>query len=152
MPLSNGCNHVTVVTADIDRFIAFYSSHFDAEVKFDLDEDGLRHALVDLGGGFCLHPFQLQTENPHAEAIPELFARGHIDHFAIGFEDAGSFEEARRRLVEAGASKGRVRDFGAVQILSFVDPDGMECELALWKDAPPLSMQESRVEEYTAAG
>lgn len=148
MPLSNGCNHVTIVTRDIDRFIDFYRRHFDAEVRLDLDEDELRHALVDVGNSFCLHPFQLKSSNPHAEALPDIFSRGHIDHFAIDFGDTKSFEEARRRLVEDGASKGRIRDFGAVQVMVFEDPDGMECELALWKDGPALTMSDSEVEVY----
>ena len=152
MPLSNGCNHVTLITKDIARLIDFYERNFDAEVRLDLDEGGLRHALIDLGRDFSLHPFQLSNQNPHADAIPDIFARGHIDHFAINFADRENFEEVRRRLIANGASRGRIRDFGMVQVMMFEDPDGMECELALWKDGSPLTMAESRVIEHDADG
>lgn len=151
MPLSDGCNHVTVVTKDMDRLISFYSRHFEAVVKADLHEEGLRHALIDLGGGFCLHPFQLDDGNANATGLPRLFERGHIDHFAINFSNSKSFEKVRRQLVKAGASAGRVRDFGVVRIMSFQDPDGMECELALWQEGQPLSMAHSGTEAYCEA-
>ena len=126
MPLSSGCNHVTIVTKDIDQLIDFYRRNFDAEVRLDLDEGELRHALIDLGQGFSLHPFQLRDQNQHAEALPDMFSRGHIDHFAIDFADEESFEEVRRRLVAEGASQGQTRDFGMVQVMVFEDPDGMQ--------------------------
>jgi catechol 2,3-dioxygenase-like lactoylglutathione lyase family enzyme len=151
MALSHGCNHVTVVTKDIDRLVDFYARHFEAEVTIDLKEDGLRHVLIDLGNGFCLHPFQLDRSNAHAEGLPGLFSRGHIDHLAINFDRLEDFGEVRRRLVDDGASDGRIRDFGVVRIMSFRDPDGMECELAFWKDGQPLSMADSRVETHDEA-
>jgi catechol 2,3-dioxygenase-like lactoylglutathione lyase family enzyme len=152
MPLSHGCNHVTVVTNDIDRLVAFYEQNFEADIKLDMTEGVLRHALIDMGNGFCLHPFQLLSgENANAEGLPGLFDRGHIDHIAINFESQEKFEMVQRRLVREGVTTGRVRDFGSVRIMSFRDPDGMECELALWKDGKPLKLDESRLEELAEA-
>ncbi|WP_170603423.1 VOC family protein [Ruegeria arenilitoris] len=150
MTLSNGCNHVTIVTKDVDRFIEFYTTIFEAEVRLDLDEGMLRHALIDMGCDFCLHPFQVNWQSEHEEGLSEIFARGHVDHFALNISDESSFDLLRKRLVECGASEGRVRDFGIVQVLSFQDPDGMECELALWKEGEPLTMAESKSEAYAA--
>jgi len=138
MPLSDGCNHVTVITGDMDRFIAFYTGIFEATIRADLTEGPLRHALLDLGGGFCLHPFQLAEGNPHSAALPEIFARGHIDHFAVNFSDPHAFETVRGRLVAAGASEGRLADFGAVRLIEFTDPDGMTGEIAIRGDGPVL--------------
>ena len=151
MPLSIGCNHVTVVTSDMDRLIAFYREIFDAELIFDQEEGHLRHAGLDLGGGFFLHPFQFPKPTSEAKGSDEMFSRGHIDHMALNFPDTDSFETARRRLVAAGASAGRVRDFGMVKILTFSDPDGMQCEIALWSDGPILTRAESSVEEFEPA-
>ena len=148
MALSQGCNHVTIVTEDIDRFIAFYTQNFDAKVRMDLDEGALRHALIDMGADFCLHPFQVTWECEHEAGISEIFARGHVDHFALNIPDRTSFEELRKRLVDCGASEGRVRDFGMVEVMSFEDPDGMECELALWKAGVPKTMADSKVTAY----
>ena len=151
MPLTAGCNHVTIVTKDLDRFVRFYTEIFDAELRVDEIDGDLRHVMIDVGEGFCLHPFELPQEGEHAVGLPAVFQRGHIDHFALNFADAESFETARKRLFEAGATEGRVRDFGVIKILTFTDPDGMECEIALWKDGQPRSMAESTVEAYEAA-
>ena len=148
MPLSHGCNHVTILTSDIERLIAFYTAHFDAKVTLDQSEGPLRHALIDLGGGFALHPFEMQDGTDHDAGTQDMFNRGHIDHLAINFSDPRKFEEVRRRLVEAGASAGRVRDFGAVRVMNFDDPDGMACECAIWADGPALTLSESTTEDY----
>ena len=54
MPLSAGCNHVTIVTKDLDRFVEFYTRIFEAEIKVDEVQGDLRHVMIDVGGGFCL--------------------------------------------------------------------------------------------------
>lgn len=151
MALSSGCNHVALVTQDLDRFTAFYTRVFEAEVVTELAEGPLRHALIDLGGGFRLHPFEFVDGNPHATASPEGFDRGHLDHLAIDVADAASFEELRARLVEAGASDGTVTDFGAVRTVWFEDPDGMGCEIALSVDAEPRAFADRIQEVYEPA-
>ena len=40
--------------------------------------------------------------------------------------------------MEAGASDGTITDFGMVWTVSFEDPDGLDAEIALWRDAPPI--------------
>jgi catechol 2,3-dioxygenase-like lactoylglutathione lyase family enzyme len=65
MPLTIGINHVASITANLDRLIRFYVEVFEAVVLVDLDEGSLRHAMLDLGGGACLHPFQMDG-NPTA--------------------------------------------------------------------------------------
>lgn len=148
MALTNGCNHVAVITEDLDRFIDFYREVFEAEVDFDLDEDGLRHAMVRLGAGFALHPFQLPGGSPHAAGSPAMFDRGHLDHLALDVADQATFEDLRARLVEAGASNGDVTDFGRVRSVSFVDPDGLDGEIAQWVDAPVRTFEERLVEAW----
>ena len=135
MPLTNGFNHIALLTADLDRLIAFYVEVFDATVLADMEEQGLRHAMIDFGGGGCLHPFQLDG-NPRGFGKPEMFERGHLDHIAINAADAESFETMRQRLVAKGASDGMITDFGRVCTVSFLDPDGFDAELALWRDEP----------------
>ena len=122
MALSQGCNHVTIVTKDIDRCIEFYTQIFDAKVRADMDEGALRHALIDMGADFCLHPFQVTWRCEHEAGISEIFARGHVDHFALTIPDRTSFEELRKRLVECGASEGRVRDLPLVHLKPVLVP------------------------------
>ncbi|HZA79650.1 MAG TPA: VOC family protein [Acidimicrobiales bacterium] len=143
MPLTIGLNHVATLTADLDRLIRFYVEVFEAAVLADLDEDGLRHAMLDLGGGACLHPFQMDG-NPHGEGSPTMFDRGHLDHVALNVGDDETFETLRRRLVAAGATDGMITDFGNVRTVWFSDPDGGEGEIAQWQRGEPLTFAERR--------
>lgn len=148
MALTNGCNHVALVTNDLDRFLAFYRDVFDAEVVWDLEEGPVRHAMVDLGGGFMLHPFQHADGNIHGAGSTEVFNRGHLDHFALDVADAATFEELRHRLVEHGATDGVLTDFGVTRNVWFEDPDGHGCEIALWCHQEPRTFDDRLVEPY----
>jgi catechol 2,3-dioxygenase-like lactoylglutathione lyase family enzyme len=137
MPITSGAHHVALFTRDLDRLLRFYEQMFDAETRYDLTEQGpgggmLRHALVDLGGGFSLHPFQMPEPTGFEEGSMAMGRRGHIDHLALRVADENALQMVRRRLYEAGASDGVVTDFGAVRLVAFRDPDGMEGEVALW--------------------
>lgn len=44
-------------------------------------------------------------------------------------------QEIRLRLVKAGASDGTITDSGAIRLVTFRDPDGMEGEVARWTDS-----------------
>lgn len=146
--LTSGCNHVALVTEDLERFVRFYTEVFDAQLRWDLDEGPVRHALLDLGGGFGLHPFELAAGSAHARGSATMFERGHLDHLAIDVPDVDAFEEVRRRLVACGASDGAVTDFGVARNVWFEDPDGHGSEIALWADAPPRTFAERVVEAY----
>ena len=147
MGLLNGCNHIALVTADVDRFVAFYKAIFDGTVIDDMTEGPLRHVLLDIGG-VVLHPFELSEAGGQEHGSAEMFARGHIDHFGLDVADAAVFEELRRRLVEAGASDGMVTDFGITRNVWFEDPDGMGCEIVMWAGAPMLSFDDRIQELY----
>lgn len=141
MATSAGLHHVAVVTKDLDRFLAFYTDVLGGSLIAEIDEGGMRHAMVGLGGGAAMHAFE-QPDNPDARASTEMFGRGHLDHFAINMPDAESFEALRTRLVEAGASDGTISDFGSVRSVSFVDPDGCDAEIALWQDGETLTFDQ----------
>lgn len=149
MPLTTGIHHVALVTADLDRLVDFYVSVFEAAVLVDMTEGGLRHAMLDLGGGAALHPFAL-AGNPHAAPPPTVFGRGHVDHVALKVDDAAVFETLRARLVERGASDGTVTDFGSVRSVGFTDPDGWEGEVAIWQPGPTLTFAERIRERWPA--
>lgn len=136
MPVLAGLNHVAVLTADLDRFTAFYRRIFDLEVVFEEALPGLRHAILQIGPDSWLHPAQVDA-NPHANAIPAMFQRGHIDHIAFSAKSKDAFDTMRARLIEAGASDGQIDDLGAFHTVWFVDPDGMRGEIA-WVVEPSL--------------
>ena len=134
MALTSGTHHLATLTADMDRLIEFYEQVFDARVTLDMQEEGLRHVFIDLGGGFVLHPFEVPgVEVPQGE-IP-IFERGRIDHLALRADTAEHFWELRDRIHEQGASDGPVTDLGPLLSAGFTDPDGLWGEVC-W-DRPP---------------
>lgn len=148
MPLLDGCNHIALVTNDLDRLLRFYTDVFEAEVIDDMTEGPVRHVLLDLGGGLVLHPFQFADANPNGAGSATMFERGHLDHFGMNVADEVTFELLRARLVEAGASDGTVTDFGITRNVWFTDPDGMGCEIAMWADAPMRAFDDRVQEQY----
>lgn len=147
MAVSTGAHHLALITSDLNRFIDFYRAIFDAEVVVDMEEAVGRHAMIDLGGGFMLHPFEM-PESDDAVGSDAMFSRGHIDHLAIAVEDAGTFEEIRSKLVAAGACDGSLTDFGSVRTVWFEDPDGMGCEIAMTVTGEPLSFEDRIIEAH----
>ncbi len=134
MALTTGAHHVATLTADLDRLIAFYEQVFDATVTADLREEGLRHAFLDLGGSFFLHPFEIPGVDVPQGELP-MFARGRIDHLALQATSEDVFWDLRERIHAAGASDGLVTDMGVLLSAGFTDPDGLWGEVC-W-DRPP---------------
>jgi catechol 2,3-dioxygenase-like lactoylglutathione lyase family enzyme len=136
--LTNGFNHVAVLTADTDRFVAFYGEVFGAERLGAQDMDG--HGtltFVKVGEDSEFNVFEV-TGNTEAERQTPMLGRGRLDHLALQAASLEDFEEIRRRLMERGAADDFVTDFGPVLSMFFRDPDGLECEVCVANpDAEP---------------
>ena len=132
MKLLDDIHHITFLTANMDRLIAFYERVFDARVTMDVEEDGLRHAFIEVGPHTVLHPFQVPgMEVPGRQAI---FERGRLDHFGLNAASEEAFRELRRRLLAEGAGAtegGQATDMGSMLSFSFYDPDGAWHEI-MW--------------------
>jgi catechol 2,3-dioxygenase-like lactoylglutathione lyase family enzyme len=122
MQLLNGIHHLTSITANMDGLIRFYERVFEARVTVDLEEEGLRHAFIEIGPHTVLHPFEVPGLQPPGHQ--PMFKRGRLDHFALNAASEEAFREMRRHLVAEGASNGVVTDMGSLLLLSFTDPDG----------------------------
>jgi catechol 2,3-dioxygenase-like lactoylglutathione lyase family enzyme len=140
MALTEGFNHVAILTTDLERLAAFYDSVFEvtaSPVQKMEHPPCLRHAFLAVGNGTVIHAI----EDPEAAPMfpGEIGKRGPVDHLAIGVRDRATLELVRDRLVALRASRGLVKDFGAIRSVFFRDPDGMECEVAYWiaSDASP---------------
>jgi catechol 2,3-dioxygenase-like lactoylglutathione lyase family enzyme len=142
--LLNDIHHLTFVTADMDRLIGFYERVFGARVTVDLQEEGLRHAFIEIGPHTVLHPFQVPGVTPPGEQ--PMFGRGRLDHFALNASSEEAFREVRRRLVAEGASDGSVTDMGSLFLLSFSDPDDGRHELVWVKPGIPVTQGLRRAE------
>jgi catechol 2,3-dioxygenase-like lactoylglutathione lyase family enzyme len=114
----------------VDRFVEFYVDVFDVEPVFTETTPAFRHSILRTSPSSWLHPVQV-ADNPHATALPDTFARGHLDHLALTARDAAAFEEARGRLLARRAGDGVVETLGSFHSVWFVDPDGMCGELVL---------------------
>jgi catechol 2,3-dioxygenase-like lactoylglutathione lyase family enzyme len=139
MALVNDLHHLTFLTADMDRLIAFYERIFDARVTLDRNDDGRRHAFIEIGPQTVLHPFEVpETEVPGRQPI---FERGRIDHFALNAASEDAFREICRRLIAEGANateSGLVTDMGSMLSFSFHDPDGGWHEVMWIKPGVPF--------------
>ena len=104
LPLLNRIHHLTFVSADMDRPISFYGRLFGARAAVVLEEEGFRHAFVEVGPRTVLHPFEVPGVEPLGP-LP-IFARGRLDHFALNAASEEAFWEPRRRVVAEGAGDG----------------------------------------------
>lgn len=131
MDLVNGIHHLTFITADLDRLIAFYERVFDATVTLDLSEGPIRHAFIKVSPITVLHPFQIQDVMPPG-SLP-IFERGRLDHFALNATSEEAFRELRRRIIAEGRDDGVVINMGLLLLFNFTDPDDGEQEVVWWK-------------------
>jgi catechol 2,3-dioxygenase-like lactoylglutathione lyase family enzyme len=129
-PLVDGVHHLTFLTDDMDRLLAFYVRVFDAEVTLDMTEEGVRHAFLKVGENTVLHPFQI-LEGPLPPRPAPMFSRGRLDHFALLAPSEEAFRELRRRIEAEGAADGDVRDMRTYWIMGYFDPDGAAHEVML---------------------
>jgi catechol 2,3-dioxygenase-like lactoylglutathione lyase family enzyme len=148
MPLLQDINHLTFLTADMSRLIAFYERVFEAPVTLDLEEEGLRHVFIEVGPHTVLHPFQVPGVVPPSHQ-PPMFQRGRLDHFAFNASSEMAFRELRRRLIAEGACDGVVTDMGSLLLLTFTDPDGGVHEVVWMKPGVPVGATLKRADWTT---
>lgn len=130
--LLDGINHVAVITADTERFVAFYRDIFDATVSQQIDMGGEGTlTIVDVGPRTELNVFEVADDRRN-QPRGSMFTHGPIDHMGLQAASREAFDEIRRRLMAAGATDGFVTDFGRSLSIFFVDPDGLEGEVLLW--------------------
>ena len=144
MSLLNDIHHLTFITADLDRLIAFYERVFGAHVTVDLEEEGLRHAFIEVGPHTVLHPLQVPGVEPPGSQ--PMFQRGRLDHFALNAASKEAFGELRSSVVAEEAGDGVVTDMGSLLNFGFTDPDGSQHELVWVKPGLPVGAGLRRAE------
>jgi catechol 2,3-dioxygenase-like lactoylglutathione lyase family enzyme len=138
------------MTADLDRYLAFYGEIFGAEVVAitEARDDHPRMAVVNMGGASALNVFEVPADSILGDRT-KMGGRGPIDHYALAVDSEERLIEIRDRLVAVGASPGEVTQFGpALLSVFFRDPDGAELEVAYLNTArrpqPPLDNDTDR--------
>ena len=106
--LTDGFNHVALITPDLDRFLAFYTEVFGARLHSEFldgpEENKIRMAIIDVGPHSELNVFEM-PDNPEARRQTPMFGRGRIDHLALQAESMEAFELIR--VAAHGARVGR---------------------------------------------
>ena len=129
--LLSGINHVAVLTADTERFCAFYGEVFGAKVDGQQAMgEGARLTFVRIGPSTEFNLFEVPGNTESSRQTP-MMGRGRLDHFALHAASIEAFDEIRQRLMARGASDGFVTDFGPILSLFFRDPDGLEAEVCV---------------------
>jgi catechol 2,3-dioxygenase-like lactoylglutathione lyase family enzyme len=129
--LLNGINHIALITHNIDRLREFYADVFEAEVgptRPHGEKGDETMTTIRIGPHTELNVVTIEG-NPEPDRQTPMWGRGRLDHFGLEAASGEGFETIRRRLMERGASDGKVNDFGAVRSLFFRDPDGLEGEV-----------------------
>jgi catechol 2,3-dioxygenase-like lactoylglutathione lyase family enzyme len=123
--LLSGIGHLALATPDLARLTSFYTRVFGASVE-DL---GPGHAFIRIGPTTALHAFERPELNPDTGP----WRHGPIDHFTLEARDLDAFIAVRDRLIAEGCAQDTITDFGPLVSVFFTDPDGLLCELSLWK-------------------
>jgi catechol 2,3-dioxygenase-like lactoylglutathione lyase family enzyme len=127
-----GVSHVAVVTADLDRFRAFYEDTIGLETTIVFGTGGPGHArqAVVATGNVMLHVFEIPGFDPARQGFaPAMFERGRLDHLGFAVADEAALVALRDRLLAVDASSGSIRRLGPVLSVRFHDPDGLEGEI-----------------------
>ncbi len=120
----------------MDRLISFYERVFGVRTTVDLEEEGLRHAFIEVGPHTVLHPFEVAGVEPPGPQL--MFERGRLDHFALNAASEEAFWDLHRRLATEGALDSVVTDMGSMLIFSFLDPDVGRHEVVWRKPGVPV--------------
>lgn len=126
-----GVSHIAMITADLDRYRAFYDGVIgvDTAVVFGPGDDHGRHAIF-FAGDAVLHVFEIHGYDPAAQGLgTNMFERGRLDHLGFTVPDEAALGELRDRLLAAGATDGEIRPLGPVLSIRYCDPDGFEGEI-----------------------
>ncbi|HXD29114.1 MAG TPA: VOC family protein [Arthrobacter sp.] len=131
--LLEGINHVALLSHDVGRLGRFYETVFDAVVGETRDHGpGETMTSIRIGSATELNVFVIEG-NGEADRQSPMWGRGRIDHLGLAASTDEAFEAIRTRLIDAGASDGKVNDFGKEFSIFFRDPDGLEGEVLIRK-------------------
>jgi catechol 2,3-dioxygenase-like lactoylglutathione lyase family enzyme len=122
MPLTIGINHVTAVTADLDRLVRFYSDMFDAEKVFEgqAANGHPRMAIVELGGT----RYVKIVESASVAGAHDSVTRSATERFGLAVGSHDELRDLRDRMIKAGAQVGEIERLPTQWIMRVIDPDG----------------------------
>jgi catechol 2,3-dioxygenase-like lactoylglutathione lyase family enzyme len=134
---TRGVHHITLNGADRQTSIDFWEGVLGMPFVFEqpnLDQPEVNHLYFDPGDGRLITIFT--EESRSRDRTPNPNGIGNLHHLAF-IVSKPDYDQAVRRLREAGyASSGEV-DRGFMDSIYFRDPLGQLMELACYKFTPP---------------
>ncbi|MEA2126601.1 MAG: glyoxylase family protein [Solirubrobacteraceae bacterium] len=125
-----GLHHITLISSDIERSIAFYRDVLGLGIVRDTpsdDDPGTRHVWFGAGDGT---PGRLLSIMEYPQLPAGVVGTGSTQHFALAVETAEELDAWRAYLDEQGVECSDVFDRGGFRSLYLRDPDGHVLEIA----------------------
>jgi glyoxylase I family protein len=123
-----GLHHLTAISSDLERTIAFYRDTLGLPIVHDApsdDDPEARHVWFDGGDGGSWLSFMEYPSLPDG-----VVGTGSTHHFALRVDSAGEQEAWRDYLRERGVECTDVLDRGSFRSIYIRDPDGHVVEIA----------------------
>jgi glyoxylase I family protein len=125
-----GLHHITLISADLERSIAFYRDVLGLGIVRDTpsdDDPGIRHVWFGAVDGT---PGRLLSIMEYPQLPAGVVGTGSTQHFALAVETAEELDAWRAYLIEQGVECSDVFDRGGFRSLYLRDPDGHVVEIA----------------------
>jgi catechol 2,3-dioxygenase-like lactoylglutathione lyase family enzyme len=125
-----GLHHITLISGDLERSIAFYRDVLGLGIVRDQpsdDDPGTRHVWFGAVDGT---PGRLLSIMEYPQLPPGVVGTGSTQHFALAVETADELDAWRGYLTEQGVECSEVFDRGGFRSLYLRDPDGHVVEIA----------------------
>jgi glyoxylase I family protein len=125
-----GLHHITLISSDIERSIAFYRDVLGLGIVRDApsdDDPGTRHVWFGAVDGT---PGRLLSLMEYPQMAPGEVGVGSTHHFALAVESSEELNAWRDYLAGQGVEHSEIFDRGGFQSLYVRDPDGHVVEIA----------------------
>ena len=123
-----GLHHVTAISSDLERTIAFYRDTLGLPIVHDApsdDDPEARHVWFDGGDGDGYLTFMEYAELPAG-----VVGVGSTHHFALAVDSPEELDAWKGYLAEQGIETSDVFERGGFRSLYLRDPDGHVVEIA----------------------
>jgi glyoxylase I family protein len=125
-----GLHHITLISSDLDRSIAFYRDVLGLGIVRDTpsdDDPDTRHVWFGAVDGT---PGRLISIMEYPQLPAGVVGTGSTQHFALAVESAAELDAWRGYLSEQDVECSEIFDRGGFRSLYLRDPDGHVIEIA----------------------
>ncbi|MFN2137153.1 MAG: VOC family protein [Candidatus Promineifilaceae bacterium] len=126
-PVTKGLHHITLTVTDLQRSIAFYTTHlgFEVIIEFEPSRALITNGVTLMALGLPFDPARAISADSFNEN------RVGLDHVSFVLENLQAMEQAAAYFDEVAVERGEIRDLGeafAIYVMAFRDPDNIQLE------------------------